>query len=75
MVDQYGVSSIIAQDVFRKARECNISYEDLLNLDLLIRGDFIERNVSHIPIPLTISEVDDHFHCALTIAKRCMTEA
>ena len=62
MVSQHGVSSIIVKEVLGKAREFSISYEDLLNYGSLIRTDFIERNVAHIPILPAVSEVDDHFY-------------
>ena len=62
MVSHYGVSSVIVKEVLGKAREFNICYDDLLNFGSLIRTDFIERNVAHIPIPLTIPEVNDNFH-------------
>ena len=62
MVSQHGVSSIIVKEVLGKAREFSISYEDLLSYGSLIRTDFIERNVAHIPILPAISEVDDHFY-------------
>lgn len=62
MVSQHGVSSIIVKEVLGRAREFSISYEDLLNYGSLIRTDFIERNVAHIPILPAISEVDDHFY-------------
>jgi hypothetical protein len=57
MISKYGVSSIIVKEVLGKARDFNIGYEDLLNYGALIRTDFIQRNVAHVPTPLAIPEV------------------
>ena len=57
MVSEYSMENIMVQEVLKSARQFKFSYPELLAFGSIIRKDFLQRNLAHLPSTSSIPEV------------------
>ena len=57
MVSDYSMNNIMVQEIVKTARQFKFVYRDLIAFGSIVRKDFLQRNLAHVPVTSSIPEV------------------